>query len=67
MSARDCIRIESAGDFAVAALFSNEGARALNFARLFALRCDFSALLIAFCNFAIRPAGRACERASWST
>src|SRR5580704_1186063 len=66
-SASARIRIESAGVFAVAALFSNEGASPFSFAMLLTLMCDFSALLIAFCSLAIRPSGRACDRDNWST
>jgi len=43
-SASACIRIESAGVFAVAASFSSEGAIPFNFAMLLLLRCDLSAL-----------------------
>ena len=66
-SASACMRIESAGVFAVAALFSSEGAMPFNFAALFWLMCDLSALLITFCNSAIRPAGRAFDLDNWST
>ena len=43
-SASACIRIESAGVFAVAALFSSEAAMPFNFAILLLLMCDVSAL-----------------------
>src|SRR5579864_240073 len=62
-----CSRIESAGVFAVSALFSKVDDILFNFAILFLLLCEFSALRIAFSSCAIWLAGRACERDNWST
>src|SRR4029077_16367351 len=67
ISAKACIRAESAGLFAVAALFSSDGAMPFNFASLPRLICELSALWIAFCRAAIRSAGKACDRDNWST
>ena len=67
ISAKACSRAESAGLFAMAALFSNDGAMRLNFASLLWLMCELSALWIAFWRAAIRSAGKACDRDNWST
>src|SRR6267142_5013008 len=53
ISAKACSRAESAGLFAMEALFSNDGARRFNFASLL----ELSALWIAFRRSAIRFAG----------
>src|SRR5579859_7569024 len=66
ISAKACSRVESAGFFAVAALFSNDGAMRFNLASLLLLMCELSALWIAFRKSAIRAAGRACDRDNWS-
>jgi hypothetical protein len=66
-SASARIRIESAGVFAVAALFSNEEAIPFNFAILLLFMCDVSALAMVFRSLAIRLAGRACALDNWST
>lgn len=42
-SAKACSRVASAGLFAVAALFSNDGAMLFNFASLLLLMCELSA------------------------
>src|SRR5258705_6293259 len=44
ISARACNRVESASLFALAALFSNDGARLFRFASSFCFRCELSAL-----------------------
>ena len=46
--AREFNRLASAGLFAVAALFSSDGAIRFNFATLLLLMCEVSALWIAF-------------------
>src|SRR6266404_44138 len=67
ISAKACSRAESAGLFAMAALFSNDGAMRFSFASLLWLMCELSALWIALCRAAIRSAGKACDRDNWST
>ena len=61
------MRCESAGLFAVAALFSKDGAMLCSFASVLLLMCELSALWMAFCRAAMRSAGKACERFNWST
>src|SRR5579864_4706909 len=62
ISAKACSRVESAGLFAVAALCSNDGAMPFNFARLLRLRCELSALWIAFRRAVTCSAGNAFDR-----
>ena len=66
ISARARRRAASAGDLAVAAVCSRDGAMFCNLATLFLFMWEDSALWTAFCKEAICFAGRACERDSWS-
>ena len=64
ISARARNRFESAVLLAMAAVFSNDGARLLSFASSLRFMCEVSALWIACRRAAIRSAGRPCDRSN---